>query len=119
MENKERYINLNEAIALTDQHSFEYAYDALWMEEALLGLPTANVKPAVNGRWIDNGKNKPPTCSNCGSGCLLNYESDYHESDYCPHCGKYMGDVEQYSVGAGISQNAIMAKLFLMEDDLK
>ena len=90
MENREKYISLREAIALTDQHSFESAYDAVWMEEELLGLPTANVKPAVNGRWIDNGKNKPPTCSNCGSGCLLNYESDYHESDYCPHCGAYM-----------------------------
>ena len=53
-------------------------------------LPAADVRPVVRGEWIDNGRYKAPTCSNCGSGCLLNYESDYHESDFCPHCGADM-----------------------------
>lgn len=49
--------------------------------------PSGTLKEA---HWIDNGRDKSPTCSNCGSGCLLNYESDFHKSDYCPHCGAFM-----------------------------
>lgn len=42
------------------------------------------------GRWIWKGKSKGYFCSVCGGGCLLNYESDWHESRYCPHCGAKM-----------------------------
>ena len=57
---------------------------------AMEDVPAADVRPVVRAEWIDNGMYKAPTCSNCGSGCLLNYESDYHESDFCPHCGADM-----------------------------
>lgn len=53
-------------------------------------LPAADVRPVVRGKWIEHGRYRPPTCSNCGSGALLNYESDYHKSDFCPHCGADM-----------------------------
>lgn len=42
------------------------------------------------GKWINEGENSPPICSVCKSRALLNYESDYHKSDYCPHCGAKM-----------------------------
>lgn len=38
-----RYISLDDAIALTDQHCFESVYDAQWMEDALRNLQPANV----------------------------------------------------------------------------
>lgn len=44
----------------------------------------------IYAHWIYKGEDKGYFCSNCGSGCLLNYESDYHQSDYCPHCGAKM-----------------------------
>lgn len=52
--------------------------------------PTLDYQPVKRGHWISHGKNSPFTCSCCGSGCLLNYESDWHESDFCPHCGAKM-----------------------------
>lgn len=75
-------------------------------------------------RWVPidtdlTGRAEVYSCPDCGELVRYFYKTRDCLWDYCPHCGKYMGDVEQYSVGAGISQNAIMAKLFLMEDDLK
>lgn len=42
------------------------------------------------GKWIDKGENSAPICSVCKSRALLNYESDYHKSQFCPHCGARM-----------------------------
>lgn len=52
---------------------------------------TVDAEPVVDAHWQkhDNG-NKPWTCSACGSGCLLNYESDWCLSERCPHCGAKM-----------------------------
>ena len=44
----------------------------------------------IEAYWEWRGKDKGFFCSHCGSGCLLNYESDWFESDYCPHCGAKM-----------------------------
>ena len=41
------------------------------------------------GVWESIGQ-RGFVCSNCGSRCLLNYESDWHESKFCPHCGAHM-----------------------------
>lgn len=41
-------------------------------------------------RWIFKGREKGYFCSACGGGCLLNMESDWYASDYCPHCGAKM-----------------------------
>lgn len=43
-----------------------------------------------HGYWIYRGTERGYFCSNCGGGCLLNYESDWHESTHCPHCGAKM-----------------------------
>lgn len=50
----------------------------------------ADVAPVVHGRWIYHGEERGYTCSECGSICLLNHESDWFESVWCPHCGARM-----------------------------
>lgn len=40
--------------------------------------------------WIWKGPDKGFECSHCHGRCLLNYESDWHKSDFCPHCGADM-----------------------------
>ena len=56
---------------------------------------TPTIDPVKHGRWIDMGDNSAPICSVCKSKALLNYESDYHKSDYCPHCGARMDEVTE------------------------
>lgn len=60
------------------------------VKKAINNAPS--IDPVKHGHWIDNGPDKPPTCSRCGGGALLNYESDYHKSDACPHCGAKMDE---------------------------
>ena len=50
----------------------------------------ADVLPVIHGRWVYKGFEKGWECSVCGSRCLLNYESDFYKSDFCPHCGADM-----------------------------
>lgn len=57
-------------------------------------VPTINAIP--NGKWEWRGKDRGYFCTNCGSGCLLNYESDWHESNFCPHCGADMRGNNEY-----------------------
>ena len=53
-------------------------------------LPIAKYVPLKQGQWEYKGEQKGYFCSVCRSGCLLNMESDWHLSKYCPHCGAYM-----------------------------
>lgn len=64
--------------------------DSSRMMEAIRRIPAADVAPVVHSHWIYKGKDKGYYCSICQSRCLLNYESDWCESDYCPHCGAKM-----------------------------
>lgn len=50
----------------------------------------ANSRKVVRGRWIWKGQDKGFECDQCHGRCLLNYESDWHKSDFCPHCGADM-----------------------------
>ena len=51
------------------------------------------------GKWIDEGENSAPICSECKSRALLNYESDYHKSRFCPHCGARMrGEEDELAI---------------------
>ena len=59
-------------------------------EAAILKIQAADVAPMRHGRWIWHSEERGYLCSECGSGCLLNYESDWHKSDWCPHCGADM-----------------------------
>lgn len=49
-----------------------------------------DIRPVVRGRWIYKGFEKGYECSVCGSRCLLDRESDFFKSDFCPHCGADM-----------------------------
>ena len=53
-------------------------------------LPSIDAEDPVTGEWIYRRFDKGWECSNCGSRCLLNYESDFHKSECCPHCGAHM-----------------------------
>ena len=63
-------------------------------------------EPVKHGRWEYKGEQKGYFCSVCHSGCLLNMESDWHLSKYCPHCGAYMDTIEQV-IGEGHSETKV------------
>lgn len=63
-------------------------------------------EPLKHGRWEYKGEQKGYFCSVCHSGCLLNMESDWHLSKYCPHCGAYMDTIEQV-IGEGHSETKV------------
>ena len=54
-----------------------------------------NSRPVARGRWVWKGSDKGFECDQCHGRCLLNYESDWHKSDFCPHCGADMRGEEQ------------------------
>lgn len=63
------------------------------IEETIRRIRNADAvdaKLVVRGHWVWRGKDKGWFCSECGSGCLLNCESDWHNSKFCPHCGTEM-----------------------------
>lgn len=57
-----------------------------WLSE----LREVRAERMPHGHWIYRGFEKGYFCSNCGGGCLMNLESDWHESTHCPHCGAKM-----------------------------
>ena len=59
-------------------------------ENAFMNVQPVNAEPIIFADWEWRGKQKGYFCSNCGNGCLLNYESDWHKSERCPHCGARM-----------------------------
>lgn len=67
-----------------------FGHDAIEILTEVQYLPAADVTPVLHGRWINRGWEKGFECSNCHSFALLNYESEYHKSDCCPHCGAKM-----------------------------
>lgn len=57
--------------------------------EIILNAPSIEIEEEF-AYWIWKGPNKGYECSHCHGMCLLNYESDWHKSEHCPHCGKKM-----------------------------
>lgn len=53
-------------------------------------MENQNRQASKYGHWVYVSREKGFICSCCKSRCLLNYESDWCESDYCPHCGTPM-----------------------------
>lgn len=83
---------LKEAIREDAINSLQFC-DPSALDLALMDVdeaPSADVRPVVRGRWLWKGPDKGFECSLCHSRCLLNYESDWHKSDFCPHCGADM-----------------------------
>ena len=60
-----------------------------WSE--IVKAPVIEAEPVKYGQWIWKGRDKGYFCSVCNSGCLLNMESDWHTSTFCPNCGAKMG----------------------------
>ena len=57
------------------------------------------VDPVKHGHWTDNGHiGKRRWCSECGGIAFEQYDdyglAEVTESDYCPHCGAKMDEVE-------------------------
>lgn len=79
------YISRSEAVALTDQHSWESSYDGIWMEDELRKLSAADVRENVHGRWtgqtfgVSWGARE---CSVCGDLAP--------EAAFCCNCGADM-----------------------------
>lgn len=63
--------------------------------EAMNSVPSADVRPVVHGHWIYRGRDKGWECSVCHSLCLLDYESEFYTSEFCPHCGADMREVKE------------------------
>jgi hypothetical protein len=59
----------------------------------LVGTPTADVAPVVNGRWVDDIV-LHPTCSECGAVVQANAVFKYGKLNYCPNCGAKMDGEE-------------------------
>lgn len=69
----------------------------LWDVQALMDQDIKiengeRVETVPHGHWIYRGEEKGYFCSHCGGGCLLNLESDWHQSTNCPHCGAKMDE---------------------------
>ena len=81
-EREAEYKNIKEYTELNDA--------VLMVKSMVHSEKAADVVPVQHGRWIWHSEERGYLCSECGSGCLLNYESDWHKSDWCPHCGAKM-----------------------------
>ena len=87
----DKYIKKEEAIrALLNDAPEQVGYSREDAADCIRYMDAADVAPVRHGRWIWHSKERGYLCSECGSGCLLNYESDWHKSDWCPHCGAKM-----------------------------
>lgn len=88
------YIRRDKAIEICDwwQHEYDESASRIddiisWISGDIKGLPAADVRENVRGKWIDMNtitENYYPRykCSVCDG--YANY------SDYCPYCGAYM-----------------------------
>ena len=85
------YIKKEEAIrALLNDSPEQVRYSREDATDCIRYMDAADVAQVRHGRWIWHSEERGYLCSECGSGCLLNYESDWHKSDWCPHCGADM-----------------------------
>ena len=87
----DKYIKKETAIkSLLNDCLGQVSYSREDAADCIFWLDTADVVPVRHGRWKWHSEERGYLCSECGSGCLLNYESDWHKSDWCPHCGAKM-----------------------------
>lgn len=76
-------------VKLLREHSTEVNPGlAALMLNAAKSLETSS--QIIHSHWIYLGKDKGYFCSSCRNGCLLNLDSEWHGSAYCPHCGAKM-----------------------------
>ena len=84
-----KYVELETAIdAVNDVYydSPDINLSADKLEDALRGVPYADVVPVVHGQWDESGY-----CTNCGRHApFWAMSSCYYKSHYCPNCGAKM-----------------------------
>ena len=60
------------------------------IQEALLNLPAADVRPVEKARWVYTDRSRL-VCSNCGNPVAFALKDDgWHHGDFCPKCGAMM-----------------------------
>ena len=85
--------------AITESHE-RTGYDRGFRDGYAEALEaTDNAEPVRHGHWTDNGHiGRRRWCSECGGIAFEQYDdyglAEVTESDYCPHCGAKMDEVE-------------------------
>lgn len=70
-----------------------YYHQVAWKEE-IDKLPTIEAEPVQHGHWERAVSWLIPTCSVCGENAIGIHAFDCKLTDYCPHCGAKMDEVE-------------------------
>ena len=90
------------ALVEAGQTSKRYKIGEVWhlngeeIRRALDGVPTADVRPFIQGEWMDGlDGDLDPWCLNCGGKMPYTKYGSEWESPYCPSCGAYMVEQEE------------------------
>lgn len=72
-------------------------YGGCRVDDFIMALPPADVRPVIRGRWVFNEEDGHCYCSECG-GVSPMYDQNGDECDcpnYCPNCGADMREHEE------------------------
>ena len=81
-----RYIDADEAIRISKEDRFMWAYDLTDLEEFLTNVPTIEARPVVRGEWLPIMFYTAVVgvkCSECNT-------TRGAKSNFCPSCGADM-----------------------------
>ena len=56
----------------------------------LRGIPAADLRPVVRGKWKEDWETGCSECSACGEGYLWEDHDGVGEWNFCPNCGAMM-----------------------------
>lgn len=83
-----RYIDADEAIRISKEDRFMWAYDLTDLEEFLTNVPTIEARPVVRGEWEPRkdviGFVRCSVCHNCN---IYDDWPDGKKWNFCPNCG--------------------------------
>lgn len=74
------------------------AYQLGWndaIDAIIENTPTIEAEPIKHGRWVESWGGKWHSCSVCGGIPPFNFKGEDLITDYCPHCGAKMDEVEE------------------------
>ena len=71
----------------------------------IMRFPTVDAEPVRHGHWVKSSEYRGDDtssyidnhwkCSECGKEAIVNEWYMYDLTDYCPHCGAKMNEVEE------------------------
>ena len=79
--------------ATNSTHGFTSYEDYVWLLDAVINAPAANVQPIRRGRWygVPDGLNDDiMCCSECKRQAYWDADEGQQLFDYCPYCGARM-----------------------------